>query len=326
MTLFSKEITRTKLSPKYTRGRFAKIDRIVLHHMASTNGVNVINNVFGITGGRQVSSNYATGGNHLWGVVSERNTPWTNGNFYWNTRSVTFEIENESTRGWTVSRADHERVARACADICKRHSIVPTANTIVPHRDLYAKYGVGYATACPGGLDVAWIIRRTAELLNTKVKPVKPKKKNQYNLNLTLKPVGYNISKSTAAAAQAQGLLRAHGYKIDVDGYWGRASQRVAESFQRGHQLTVYKYGNIDRVTWNRLVTPELVVRNIAHYSGPAAQAQGLLVAHGYNLAVDGYWGTSSEQAITRFQKGHNLKVKKYGQVCDVTWRRLLAH
>src|SRR5690625_1484204 len=127
---FSTLTNYRRLAPsnKYTRGRHLRITHIVLHHMASTNGINVVNNIFASRSGKVVSPNYAVLDNGtVIGVVDELNTPYTNGNFEWNAKSITFEIENESTRGWTVSKKAQEAVARVVADIAKRHGIPLTA-------------------------------------------------------------------------------------------------------------------------------------------------------------------------------------------------------
>lgn len=226
--------------------------------MASTNGINVVNNIFASRSGKVVSPNYAVLNNGtVIGVVDELNTPYTNGNFEWNAKSITFEIENESTRGWTVSKKAHEAVARVVADVAKRHGIPLTADRIIGHKTIYERYRKGYPTACPGGLDVAWIIRRAREINGSTVPSPTPAPKptpnrpegNKVKVTLNLRVL--KRGSSGGAVKQWQALLNAHrGAGLVVDGIFGAATDRETRRFQEGHGLKVD--GTVGADTWSR--------------------------------------------------------------------------
>jgi peptidoglycan hydrolase-like protein with peptidoglycan-binding domain len=166
---FSGHISETSgvAARNYATGRAGTaVDRIVLHHQASTNS-NVTLGMMS-SGSRQVSANYVIRGNgRAVGVVHEEHTPFTNGNLAWNRRSITFEIENSAgAPSWSVSPAAHEITAQIVADVARRYGWGSVdRNRVVVHKELYARYGVGYATACPGGLDANWIVARANEIL-----------------------------------------------------------------------------------------------------------------------------------------------------------------
>lgn len=150
---------------KFGRGRAGvKVDCIVLHHGATTSLSGLLGLMTG--GSRVVSSTYVVGNaGEIVGVVSEQDTPYTNGHLGRNRRSVTVETVNETAApGWTISAAAHESLARIVASVAAAYGFPINADTVLPHRDLYTRFREGYATACPGGMDVARIIARAQEL------------------------------------------------------------------------------------------------------------------------------------------------------------------
>ncbi|MBC7589672.1 MAG: N-acetylmuramoyl-L-alanine amidase, partial [Salinibacterium sp.] len=66
---------------------------------------------------------------------------------------------------WPVSHDAHEKAAQLTADWCKRYNIPCDREHVIGHREVYTKFGKGYATACPGGLDLNWIVARANEIL-----------------------------------------------------------------------------------------------------------------------------------------------------------------
>lgn len=255
---FSTLTDYNRLAPnnKYTRGRHLRLTHIVLHHMANPNGLGVVNNIFASRSGKVVSPNYAVlNDGTLVGVVDELNTPYTNGNFEWNAKSITFEIANESTRGWTVSKAAHETTARAVADIAKRHGIPLTADRIIGHKTIYERYRKGYPTACPGGLDVAWIINRARQINGSstpsKPTPATPNRPQGDKVKVTLNLRILRRGSNGGAVKQWQALLNAHrNAGLVVDGIFGAASDRETRRFQEGHGLKVD--GIVGSDTWSR--------------------------------------------------------------------------
>ncbi|MFC4223579.1 peptidoglycan recognition protein family protein [Lysinibacter cavernae] len=136
-----------------------------LHHMASTDGPGVVRMM--TSGAREVSANYAvySDGTAVC-VVDEDLRAWTSGTGVQDSEAITFEIANDNTAGWSVSPASHEKVAMIIADAAKRYGIPITRDRIYGHNEMTAKFGTSYATACPGGLNIDWIVNRANQITN----------------------------------------------------------------------------------------------------------------------------------------------------------------
>lgn len=143
-----------------------KLDRFVLHHQASDNSDETLRLMH--TGEREVSATYVVRSNGVAvGVVNEEDTPYTNDDIGWNRRSITFEIENVLRNGDPYGKPSdqaHEVVARILADASDRYGITLDRAHVLGHRELYSKFGVGYATVCPGDLDITWCVNRAIEI------------------------------------------------------------------------------------------------------------------------------------------------------------------
>ena len=138
---------------------------IVLHHMASTSFQGVLN--MWATASRVGSANYAISNEgEVVGVVPEEYRSWSLSSAAWDSRSITFEIENESAGGsWPVSTAAHEATAKVVSDLARRYGIPLDRDRVLGHREVYTRYGASYPTACPGGLNMDWIVSRARQLL-----------------------------------------------------------------------------------------------------------------------------------------------------------------
>lgn len=130
--------------------RTGNIDRIILHHCASTS-LSAVLGMMG-TGSREVSANYVIGNKgEIVGVVPEEYRAWTSGSAAWDGRAITFEIVNETAAPeWRISSKAFDAVARMLADISARYGIELSRSTVVTHQELYTIHGSSYATACPG--------------------------------------------------------------------------------------------------------------------------------------------------------------------------------
>lgn len=135
---------------QYSSRNGAKIDRIILHHAASTSIFAVLDMMK--YGTREVSSNYVIGNEgEIIGVVPEEFRAWTSGSASWDGRAITFEIVNETgAPDWRISDKAFHAVARMLADISARYGIVLSRDTVITHQELFTRYGASYATACPG--------------------------------------------------------------------------------------------------------------------------------------------------------------------------------
>ena len=142
---------------------------IVIHGVAGTR----LDVVFGMwysntnPNGRQASANYAVDDTQIVGCVGEQASAWhcggtgaiTNQNSIGieHVNSYIGDINDAST--YLFSEATINNGARLTAEICKRLGLTPDANTIVPHRAVYA-------TACPQSLDMDDYIRRVVAFYN----------------------------------------------------------------------------------------------------------------------------------------------------------------
>ena len=139
-----------------------KIDRIVIHHNATTNK-NVAINTWLANGPAQTSAHYEIADNKIIGIVGEGTTAWHAGNGDMNARSI--GIENVNATGapnWTISNDTFESLSKLVADIAKRYGFPIDATHVIPHKAVVS-------TACPGGIDVAKVIKRANEIAVGKV-------------------------------------------------------------------------------------------------------------------------------------------------------------
>lgn len=133
------------------------IDRIVIHHNATTNK-DVAINTWLANGSAQTSAHYEVANNEIIGIVGEGTTAWHAGNGDMNARSI--GIENLNSAGepnWPVSSQTFESLSKLVADIAKRYGFPIDSTHVIPHNAV-----VG--TRCPGGIDVAKVIARAREI------------------------------------------------------------------------------------------------------------------------------------------------------------------
>jgi hypothetical protein len=97
-------------------------------------------------------------------MVRESDTPYTNGNFDINQKSITIEHGDFAQPDSIRPDALYESSARLIADICKRHNIPINNGRIFGHRDVRIIFGSGTVTACPAALDVNRLIARAQQL------------------------------------------------------------------------------------------------------------------------------------------------------------------
>jgi peptidoglycan hydrolase-like protein with peptidoglycan-binding domain len=115
----------------------------------------------------------------------------------------------------------------------------------------------------------------------------------------------------------AQYLLIAHGATIGADGQFGTATTTAVEAFQRANGLGVD--GQVGPQTW-----AELIVQIQTGSQGDAVEAaQTELNRYGYNLSVDGDFGSGTNSAAVSFQTAHGLGVD--GQIGPQTWQALVG-
>ena len=169
-------------------GYFARkpIDRIVIHHNATTNK-NVAINTWLANGAAQTSAHYEVADNEIIGTVGEQTAAWHSGNGAMNARSIGIEHKNATgAPTWTISDATYASSAKLIADIAKRYGFRPDATHVIPHSQVHA-------TACPGGIDMnklrsmAMAIYNGGKVNPTQSKPAsssKPATSSNYGLNV----------------------------------------------------------------------------------------------------------------------------------------------
>ena len=169
-------------------GYFARkpIDRIVIHHNATTNK-NVAINTWLANGAAQTSAHYEVADNEIIGTVGEQTAAWHSGNGAMNARSIGIEHKNATgAPTWTISEATYASSAKLIADICKRYGFKPDATHVIPHSQVHA-------TACPGGINMnklrsmAMAIYNGHKVNSTPSKPAKvskPATSSNHGLNV----------------------------------------------------------------------------------------------------------------------------------------------
>ncbi len=217
LSTFSGYTTRTITTPNQGSRGGSVPTYIVLHHMASTGFEGVLSSWR--TGAKQGSANYAISNEgEIVGVVPEAYRSWSLSDAPWDSRSFTFEIENEASGGsWPVSAAAQEATAKVVADLSRRYGIPLDRSRVLGHREVYTRHGGSYATACPGGLNMDWIVARARQLLGQGPAPAPssgpaPSSAAGWALNLP----------AASVQARVQAALKTRGlYGGPVDGAMG---------------------------------------------------------------------------------------------------------
>lgn len=160
-THFNENIMYSNLSAGVSGYNRAKIDKIVIHHNATTNK-NVAMSTWYEANGNWTSAHYEIADNEIWGCVGEQYCAFHSGDADMNMRSIGLEHLNATgAPSWTISEATYKSSAKLIADICKRYGLKPDSNTIIPHKQVSS-------TACPGGIDMARLIKMAQDEYNGK--------------------------------------------------------------------------------------------------------------------------------------------------------------
>lgn len=153
----------------------SKIDRIVIHHNATTNK-DVAMNTWLQGGAANTSAHYEITPTEIIGCVGEEQTAWHSGNWDMNLRSIGLEhLNSTGAPNWLVDDRTLENSAHLIADICKRYGFAPSSTTIIPHSAVSA-------TACPFSINVSQLIEKAKQYYNgsTPVDPLPKGGKKMY--------------------------------------------------------------------------------------------------------------------------------------------------
>ncbi|PSB22942.1 peptidoglycan-binding protein [filamentous cyanobacterium CCP1] len=124
------------------------------------------------------------------------------------------------------------------------------------------------------------------------------------------------------AVAEAQDLLRAHGFDIPVNGDFDWKTENAVKSYQRKYDLRVD--GIVGMETWislKRTVPPGVRALQVGRSGADVFELQGLLQIAGYRLKRDGVFGEETQRAVIAFQQQHRLQAN--GTVNPMTWALL---
>lgn len=137
----------------YGRPGGARNGQETFHHVVGTRESAVI--VFNQPT-RGASSHFVVGADIVDQCVNINDTAWCDGNWDSNLRAITVEHEGGQNGTGPYSEQMYERAAHLCAWLRENYGI----NHYRRHREVSTK-----STACPGGLDVERIWRRSAEII-----------------------------------------------------------------------------------------------------------------------------------------------------------------
>jgi peptidoglycan hydrolase-like protein with peptidoglycan-binding domain len=116
-----------------------------------------------------------------------------------------------------------------------------------------------------------------------------------------------------------QYLLNARGFRVSVNGVYGKSTTAAVRAFQR--KIRIAADGHVGSATWPRLVVT--VKRGSRGYAVRALQHQ-IRYEDGYKpVVVNGVFGARMQAAVKVFQAKHGLRVN--GVVGVATWSAMEA-
>ena len=145
-----------------------KIDRIILHHNATTNK-DVAMNTWVVGGAAGTSAHYEITPTEIIGCVGEQYAAWHAGGTgpadppkiaNPNYRSIGLEnLNSTGAPNWSLDPRTITNCAKLVADICKRYGIPCDRTHVLGHNEVTA-------TACPGGMNVNEVVRQAQQFMS----------------------------------------------------------------------------------------------------------------------------------------------------------------
>lgn len=229
----SKLASEFRASPHYRKGRDHPLTRVTIHHAVMVGNARMVAASF--RGTDRKSATYAIGTDgSVVQCVSEADTPWTSNSHDNDTRAITIEVANTSTKDpWPVGAETMEALVRLLVDICQRNPGIgrlrytgDTTGNMTMHRWFHN-------TQCPGTY-LAERFEQIAEEVNKRLDANKaPQVTTVYDLSASGLP--------EALAEQVKAELKAAGYsatltarevKQEQTGYHSIAGGAVATAAQ----------------------------------------------------------------------------------------------
>lgn len=128
------------------------------------------------------------------------------------------------------------------------------------------------------------------------------------------------------AVEKLQRLLNLKKSTIEIDGIFGKKTKTAVETFQEKHHSTAN--GIVGKNTWNSLIEKtelkptKLPLLQKGRRGKSVEKLQLLLNNDGYNLDVDGTFGSQTEKAVKKLQE--EFKLNPDGIVYTKTWSLLV--
>lgn len=232
-TVDSKLASEFRASPHYRKGRDHPLTRVTIHHAVMVGNARMVAASF--RGTRNASATYAIGTDgSIVQCVSEADTPWTSNSHDNDTRAITIEVANTSTKDpWPVGAETMEALIRLLVDICQRNPGIgrlrytgDTTGNLTMHRWFFN-------TQCPGTYLEERFEQIAAEV-NKRLDAAKvPQVTTVYDLTASGLPE--TLAEQIAAELTSAGYsaaLTAREVKQEQTGYHSIAGKAVATAAQ----------------------------------------------------------------------------------------------
>ena len=295
-----------KLSPNKTSPRNHKIDTITIHHMAGNLSVEACGNVFAKTS-RKASSNYGVGTDGRIGLyVDESDRSWCSSNKTNDHRAITIEVANDTLAPtWTVSDKALESLIKLVADICKRNNIAKlvwsdnksdrvnhkNGCNMTVHRDFAS-------TSCPGNYlygKMPYIANEVNKILSGS-QPVQPTQPVNDSINQFI-PIKGNPT------------------------HFAEIIKNIKIALNIDYELHFVINSSIDDVL---LINLGNVVLSTSSYKNNITYAlQQLLKWWGYNIVIDGLYGSGTSSIVSLFQT--QTGIANTGTTTKEFWYKILG-
>lgn len=229
----SKLASEFRASPHYRKGRDHPLTRVTIHHAVMVGNARMVAAAF--RGTRNASATYAIGTDgSIVQCVSEADTPWTSNSHDNDSRAITIEVANTSTKDpWPVGAETMEALIRLLVDICQRNPGIgrlrytgDTTGNMTMHRWFHN-------TQCPG----TYLAERFGEISAEVNKRLDADRVPQVTTvyDLTASGLPETLAEQVVAELKAAGYsatLTAREVKQEHTGYHSIAGKAVATAEQ----------------------------------------------------------------------------------------------
>lgn len=229
----SKLASEFRASLHYRKGRDHPLTRVTIHHAVMVGNARMVAASF--RGTDRKSATYAIGTDgSIVQCVSEADTPWTSNSHDNDTRAITIEVANTSTKDpWPVGTETMDALIRLLVDICQRNPGIgrlrytgDTSGNLTMHRWFHN-------TQCPGTY-LAERFEQIAAEVNKRLDAANaPKVTTVYDLTASGLPE--TLAEQIVAELKAAGYsatLTAREVKQEQTGYHSIAGEAVATAAQ----------------------------------------------------------------------------------------------